>query len=358
LAASCVKQESQEVSIGAILPLTGVASDIGKDAEKGIQMATDEINAGLNGQKRLKVHFEDSQMNSTIALTAFKKMVEVDHIVAVITSGSGVVLSIAPEAERRRVVQINYAAVNPAIRFAGDYTFSLVNDSHIETEAMAKFTFNNLQVRELVILYANTSYGVGTKDAMTHNFESLGGKVVGSEAYNENIVDARPILSKIKPLRPHAIYLPGTIKDAATILRQAVEVGLKTQWLSYNAIEGPSLIQIAGNAAEGLIYTSSNLYDLPLKNNEGKRFFNEFNRKYGTTPSIYSAIAYDAVNLLMSCAEHTHGTGEEIKNELYKITDYKGASGIISFDSTGSVRMPVFIKIIKNGRFVVLSKNE
>ncbi|MBI4546435.1 MAG: penicillin-binding protein activator [Ignavibacteriae bacterium] len=353
---SCTKESPKEIKIGAILPLTGVAADIGRWAKEGIDLAVADIDsANLNSKIQVKIFYDDSKLDSREGVTAFKKQVDLNKIVAVITSGSGVVLSIGPEAERLHVVQINYSAVNPQIRLAGDYTFSLVNYSDIETEEMARFVLDSLGIRQIAILYASTSYGVGTRDAMIHNFEARGGRILGMEAYSENVVDVKPILTKLKILKPPAVYLPGTIKDAATILRQSVEVGFKTRWLSYNAIEGPNLIDIAGNAAEGLIYTSSNLYDLSLTRDEEKKFYAKYKQTYGAEPTIYAATAYDAVMLVAKATAQSQVTGQAIKDYLYKVKDYYGASGIISFDSTGSVRKPVFLKTVRNGQFVVFS---
>jgi len=354
---SCTKKSSKEVRLGAILPLTGVAADIGRWAKEGIDLAVREINGTeVNSKLRIQVFYENSKLDPREGLTSFQKVVDLHKVVAVITSGSGIVLSIAPEAERLHVVQMNYSAVDPQISRAGDYTFSLVNNSDIETEAMTRFVLDSLGFKEMAILYANTSYGVGTRDAMVHNFEAGGGKIIGTEAYAENVVDVKPVLIKLKSLRPPAVYLPGTIKDASTILKQSMEVGFKTQWLSYNAIEGPQIIEIAGNAAEGLIYTSSNLYDLRLTEAEVEKFYDKYKQTYNAEPTIYAATAYDAVMLIAEAAGRVEGTGEHVKDYLHKVKDYRGASGTISFDSTGSVRKPVFFKVVRNRRFLVYSR--
>lgn len=353
---SCVVNAPREIKIAAIIPLTGVAADIGIWAQKGIDLAIAELN---NPERKLKIEviYEDSKLDPREGITAFKKVVDLNKVIAVITSGSGVVLSIAPEAQRLHIIQLNYSAVNPQIKLVGDYTFSLVNDSNLETEEMAEFIIDSLGIMEIAILYANTSYGVGTKDVMVHNFVARGGKIIGIETYDENDVNMKPALTKLKAIKPRAIYLPGTIKDAATILKQSREIGFKTQWLSYNAIEGPALIEVAGKAADGLIYTSSNLYDLPYKDEREANFYQKYKRKYFTEPTIYSATAYDAVMLIAAGVATTEGSSEAVKEFLHKTVNYAGASGTISFDSTGSVKKPIFFKIIKNGNFSVYTKS-
>jgi branched-chain amino acid transport system substrate-binding protein len=41
-----------------------------------------------------------------------------------------------------------------------------------------------------------------------------------------------------------------------------------------------------------------------------------------------------------------------IKDQLYKIKDYPGASGKTSFDENGDALKEIIIKTIKNGQFV------
>ena len=69
-----------EIEIGAILMLTGMASNFGEDSQKGIELAVQEINAagGING-KQLKVVYEDDQGdNAAVAVTAFHRFLSED----------------------------------------------------------------------------------------------------------------------------------------------------------------------------------------------------------------------------------------------------------------------------------------
>lgn len=266
------------------------------------------------------------------------------------------VLGIAPVAESNKIPQLNHAAVSPKIRDAGDYTFTLVNDADIETDEMAKLVINKHGLKDLAVLYANTSYGVGTKDAVVRSFAKLGGRIVSTESFEENPTDFRAQLFKLMKAKPQATYFVANIKDSGRLLKQAQELGFKTQWVSYNAFESPEVINIAGQAAEGVIYTSSNLFDKSLTSEKEKSFHEKYLKKYVIAPNIYAATAYDAVHLIALAHENTNGSGEAMKNFLYKIKDYEGASGLINFDATGSARKPVFLKTVRNSKFDVLSE--
>ena len=347
----CSKEENKCLNIGIIVPLTGGAADFGMWAQNGVHIAVEELNEKRN--RKIRVFFEDSRMNTNEGLSAFKKLVSVNKVSAVITSGSGVVLGIAPVADADKILQLNHAAVSPKIRDAGDYTFTLVNDADIETDEMASLVINKLGLKNMAVLYANTSYGVGTKDAVVRSFTQLGGKIVATESFEEDSADFRSQLLKLRQARPQATYFVANIKDSGRLLKQAQELGFKTQWVSYNAFESPEVINIAGQAAEGVIYTSSNLFDTSLASERENSFYGKYLKKYDMAPNIYAATAYDAVYLIALAHENTDGSGEAMKNFLYRIKDYQGASGLINFDATGSARKPVFLKTVRDGKFVI-----
>ena len=41
-----------------------------------------------------------------------------------------------------------------------------------------------------------------------------------------------------------------------------------------------------------------------------------------------------------------------LRDELYKVENYSGLSGIISFDENGDVIKPTAIRTVKNGKFM------
>ena len=202
-------------------------------------------------------------------------------------------------------------------------------------------------------MYANTAYGAGTKDAMVRSFSVVGGKVLGTLAFPEGSTDLRVQILRLKEMNPPVVYFVANIKDSGRVLQQARELGFKTQWLTYNAFESPEVVKIAGSAADGVIYTSSNLFDLPNPGGKSEQFLESYTTKYGEPPNLYAATAYDAVHLFAIAFASSDGSKEAIQRYLASLKDYSGASGIITFDSDGSVRKPVFLKTVRGGKFVV-----
>ena len=58
---------------------------------------------------------------------------------------------------------------------------------------------------------------------------------------------------------------------------------------------------------------------------------------------LFSEFYYDIVYLLADAAKICGSDSTCIKNELYKVKDYQGASGIITMDSNGDLASAQFI---------------
>jgi branched-chain amino acid transport system substrate-binding protein len=116
--------------------------------------------------------------------------------------------------------------------------------------------------------------------------------------------------------------------------------------MATDTFDDPLVIATAGKASEGTIYV------VPADQATGA-FKAAFKAKYGKDPSIYNAMNYDSFNLLALAIQRGGNDGTAIKNELYKIRDYAGASGTITIDSNGdAINRPMMLKIVKDGKAV------
>jgi branched-chain amino acid transport system substrate-binding protein len=140
---------------------------------------------------------------------------------------------------------------------------------------------------------------------------------------------------KVKQSAPQAIYLAAYPTDGATILKQAKQLGLQNKFVGSIAIVGGrQFFDLANDAAEGMLVVSS-------APNHDTGFFRDYNNRYpGEAPAqiIYAARAYDAMMVtgkaLIDCGQPETAC---IRDKLFGIKNYLGASGTFSFDSNGDI---------------------
>jgi branched-chain amino acid transport system substrate-binding protein len=348
---------AQEIKIGAILPLTGDAGVYGTWAKQGIDLAVEEVNAegGTNG-KKIKVIYEDDQCQPEKAVSAINKLVKIDRVPIIIGAlCSSATLAISPIANNTKTVIISPGSSSPKISEAGDYVFRNWPSDSFEGRAMAEFAYNTLQARRIAVLYINNEYGLGVKDVFTKRFEELGGFIIAVESYEQGATDFRTQLAKVGTGNPDAIYLPGHTNEIGQILRQAKEMGIRSQFLSVVAFESPTTLQIAGDAAEGVFYTTP-AFDPESKDQLIQAFQQAYTKRYGKPAETFAATAYDALKIVVLAIKRGGYNSDGIKRELYNIQNYPGISGITTFDRNGDVIKPAMIKTVRNGKFEIYQK--
>jgi branched-chain amino acid transport system substrate-binding protein len=342
------------INIGVIAPLSGDAAAAGEMVKRGIDLAVDEINnsGGINGST-LNVIYEDSKGSPKDGVSAAQKLIKQDKVQVIIGGVfSSVALSISPIADKNKVVLLSPAASNPQLSTAGDYIFRVWPSDTFEGMKMAEIAYKNLNISEVGILHSSDDYGLGIKEVFINKYKKLGGNISIIENYHEGDTDFKTQITKIKSLMPRAIYLIGHYKEMSQILKQAKVLGIKSQFLSVSAFEVPEIIDLTGDAANGVIYLAPS-YNSNSSTPEIKQFTTNFNKKYGNAPGIVEAHSYDALRIIASSMKRIKQVnGESIKNKLYQIKKYQGVTGEISFDENGDVSKPLQVKTLEKNKFV------
>lgn len=342
----CAKKGQEEITIGVILPLTGDGAKYGEEAKNGIELALEELK-----EPKIKILYEDDQGTSSGAVSAFNKLTSSAKIPVIIgPMFSSTALAIAPLGEKNKVVILSPSASSPELTKAGDYFFRNWPSDVYEGGEMGRFAYNTLKLRRVAILSVNLDYGVGLTNVFKKVFESAEAKTLTVENYDQGATDFRTQLSKIKSLNPDGLYLPGYYAEIGLILRQARELGIKAQFLSGVGFDNPKILEIAGSAAEGVIFARP-YYDPESQDSRVKRFAERFTRKYKTPPGIYAAHAYDALDILAEAIKKGGYSADKIKAALYSIKDFSGVTGDTSFDENGDVAKPIQIMKVIDRKF-------
>ena len=353
LSFGCAKKEPGEIKIGAILPLTGDAALYGQNVKEGIDLAVEEVNrqGGVSG-KQLRVVYEDSQAEPRTGSSAFLKLVTVDKVPAVIGGvTSSVTLAMAPTAEKEKVVILSPAATAPKISEAGDFIFRNWPSDAYEGKVTADYAYGDLGIRKMAVLFVNNDYGKGLVEVMEHEFEDKGGQLVTGQSFEQKDTDFRTQLAKIKSSKAEALYIISYPEETINILRQIKEIRLRMRLLSTSAFQDREILAKAGMTAEGVIYPFP--VDPDPKDSTVASFQQNFERKYNKKPGIVCDTGFDAVKMIVRAVEIAGGfSGIDIKRGLYAIRDFHGASGIMSFDSSGDIEKIMRMKTVQNSEFV------
>ena len=356
----------QQVTLGALLPMTGDLQAYGQTSRNGIDLAAMEINkgGGVLGQD-LVIEVGDTQTKPQAGTDAAKKLVSIEGVSGIVGAlSSGVTIPVARSVTSKEgVPQISGASTSPVITDLedNDFMFRTVPSDAFQGKALAEVVAGD-GLETVSIIYVNNDYGEGLADSFTEAFEGQGGSVHASEAYEKGNASYRGELSKLAGGDAEALVLVGYPENGTTILRQALEGGHFDRFVFTDGMKAPEIIEAVGaDALEGSYGTAPQAAtDTPA----AKNFKSAYEAEYGELPpKPFIDTAYDATYVLALAAEAAGSNdpkavrdslrdvanppGQEIlPGEWAKARklladgediDYKGASGSVNFDDNGDV---------------------
>ncbi len=346
-----------EILVGEYGSLTGSEATFGVSTNKGIKLAFDEINntGGING-KKIKLITLDDQGKPEEAAQVVTRLITQDKVVAVIGEvASGRSLAAAPIAQQYKVPMISPSSTNPKVTQVGDYIFRVCFLDPFQGTVMARFAIENLKVKKLAVLRdVKSDYSVGLADFFVQKAKELGAEIVADVSYAAGDNNFKAQLTKIKTANPEAIFVPGYYTEVGLIAKQVKELGLNAVLLGGDGWDSSKLSEIGGTAVDGNYF--SNHYSSDDKATEVVDFVTKFKSKYsGETPDGLAALGYDAANILVKAMKQLKEVNpKNIRDELAKIKDFKGVTGMISInENRDAVKSAVVVKVEgKNNKFV------
>ena len=333
------EQADAPFRIGVMESLTGPGESYGAVANHAKLMAADEINSagGVNG-RTLELVVEDSGCTAKDAVSAYKKLTEVDGVKIILgTSCSGAMLGAAPLAEADGVVLFSGLASNADIAKAGDYIFrTQISDLQVGIDTGNLLWADG--IRSLATISEQTDYAQGIRASTVAQFEERGGSIAADERYPSDVADFRPQLTKLFAANPDALHLaPQSEFAAGTIVKQARELGYQGPIYAETVSVGTTALDIAGDAAAGM-KAFANVLDLDLP--KAKEVLDNFRDRYNyVTLPWHLGSAYDDVYIAAECLSRTNDDqdADGFRDCMYEIT-WSGAIGNdYSFDSDGEV---------------------
>lgn len=340
---SAVPEEKEVIKIGAILSLTGKADTLGEDMRNAINLALEKVNSN---KQIVELIYEDGMCDPQEAVTAYKalSLKGVKLMIGAVCSPS--TLAIAPLAEDDSVVLITPASSADSISQAGDFIFRNHVFSSQKAGKIADFANKNFHSVATLYDQTNDAYILGEQVFV----EEFQGSILARESFQNGDVDFRTQLTKIKSKNPEAVFILALMPQSALILKQLEELAIPSQIISEDALAtDEKFLDATENLSDGIIFSGS---DFSRETNP--EFWDLYTERFAKNPTIFAAQAYDSLIILSNIIKEKCKTGNPIcvKDELYKVRDYPGVSGLTTFDENGDALKPTVIKTIKNGQFV------
>lgn len=349
---ACNKAPTNEILVGAFLPMSGDLATYGQDAHAGVTMAVDEVNAtgGILG-KKIKLITEDEQSKPEEARTAALKLIQ-RHGVSVLIGdmASGSTLAAAPEIQRRKIPVVSPASTNPKVTEVGDYIFRTCFTDPFQGEAMGKFAVESLHLKKFAILKdVKSDYSMGLAQNFTATIKRLGGEIVAEEAYSSGDVEFRSQLTSIKSKTPEAIFIPGYYTEVGLVARQARSLGLSLPLLGGDGWDSPKTIEIGGSDINDSYFSTAFVAADP--DAAVQAFITRFEERYHHVPSGMAVMGYEAARLVMDAITRAGSTEPaKIRDALAATKDFVSVTGKMTVGPDRNMRKRLVIVKIADGK--------
>ena len=347
---SC-NEELKVYRIGAVIPLSGSLEAYGRYMKNGITLALDEVNAagGIKG-KKLDVLFEDDTSTEKMAVTKAEELIKTPQVPVIIGGAtSNLTLAMAPVCEKNKVVLLSPAASSPKLSGIGQYIFRNYPSDTKEGKVMAEYAVRRMKIRTISIVYIQNDYGQGLESIFKETFTGLGGVVSLEKPFPPNATDFVATVKELKATPTDGIYVIGYYTEIAAFLQEIQKQKVTTKILSVEGVAQPMILEIASEAAEGLIYPQPP-YNPDSDDPAIQKFVAAYRAKFPTKPDLDAAFSYDALKIVAKAIEGCANYPQDLRARIAD-TNYKGITGDISFDAKGDVDITPRIFQIKDGKF-------
>lgn len=347
------------IQIGIYQPMTGTDSEAAEQEIKGIELAH-EMYPTVNG-KIVELVYADNGSDLDAAETAIKELIVKEPKAILGSYGSVYSLVAGEHIKDARIPAIAATNTNPLVTRNNAYYFRVCYVDSNQGDILAKYLLSQKKETTAgVLLPKGDDAALAMATAFTDRMKAETGNenaIVVYEEYKPGAKDFSKQLQIVKDSGVKSVILPGEMSDAANIIKQAKSMGLSTVFLGDTDWSSNDFYKQAGTAATKDNIAFVNFFDAKETiNEESEKFLKAYREKYGadTVPQDGVALGYDAYLIALNAIDKADDDADanDVRKVLAGQTQLQGASGMITFSSTGDPIKTAYISTWENGKVV------
>ena len=243
----------QTLYLPNVVELSGAGAVSGTNWRDGIILAVEEINAkgGLLGRK-IELENLDTQSDAGISRTQVQKVLDKNPYVVLgpVFSGSVLVdLALTAQAEVPEIMGGEAAAITQK---GSKYIFRTSFGQQSSIPKVANYMRDGLKAKNVAVVWVNNDFGKGGRDTFVKEMAKNDIKVVADISTESGQADFSADVVKVKAANADAIYVYTNEEESARFLKEARKQVIKTPLIGETTLLGQKVIELAGDAANGV----------------------------------------------------------------------------------------------------------
>ena len=363
-------QAQETLKIGGVGPLSGGGTAWGLAAQRGMEIAIEEINAagGVKAEGKtfkLQLVMYDDQYTGAGGKAAAERLVNQDKVKFIIGPvGSPPALGVISVTNPAKVIALTNGYAPQILKndTKDPYNFRIYPTNIEFGPPLIKWLKENApEVKKVGMLAPNDAVGQSVAGALAEDYRKQGFEV-SLELFERGIKEFTPMILRMMAQKVDAFEFDGNSPgDAGLMLKQIRQAGFKGKVIQIGGPGSDEIIEIAGAAAEGFLSYGVFDWETPA----GKKLRPIYEQKYGKgIINQFMPAFYHTVFLLVDAIKRADSTDtDKVRDALDAMNGFDaGVYGPVKWagkDSYGVNRQLMFtyyLAEVKDGKLVTKAK--
>jgi len=294
--------QSEPIKLIDVAELSGGGATVGTNFKNGADLAAAEINAkgGILGHKIEITHY-DNQSNPGVSRAQMQKALDEDPYAVLGPGYSGLVKVTAPLVQEAGIAQIMGGEAAELTQAGIPTLFRTSFGQQSSMPKVAKYIAETVKARTVAVVWVNNDFGKGGRDMISKALTERGVKVVADISTEAGQADFAADVVKVKNASPDAVFIYLNEEESARILKELRRQAVNVPLLGETTLLGQKVIELAGDAANGVKGHVGLTTDAPVPAIQA--FRKKFSDKYNYVPDHNGIKGYLAVYMVKAGTE-------------------------------------------------------
>lgn len=342
------------VTVGLSAGFSGQVAFYGQGAQKGIELAIQELNSAGGVQYRLVT--ADDECTAQGGVSAYRQLLAQERVDVLLGSTcSSSTLAGMPILKSSKIPGMTFSSTNPTVTEqsgvgGNEYSWRMNIDDSLMAETITGL-IESQGSRRLALLAPNSDFGRGAYSVYSKALPATGIELATAEYFALNSGDVRSQLTKIGASGADSVLVFGNPPDCVAMVRQMNELKLNLKIFSRAGCATDEALTALGEQAPLLNGVTEAIYWWPTE--EQKDFLTAFEAKHGTAPDYNAGLGYHAMRVVAQAVEKGGTDAAGIQSGLKQV-DWNSPLGPIKFDDHNQAHPNLFLGTVRDAKVVYL----
>ena len=348
----------QSVKIANVVELSGTGTTAGTNFKNGVELAVKEINAagGILGRK-VVLENADTQSNPAIAKALTTKAIDNEVYVVMGPVFSGSINVSMAETRRAEVPNFTGGEAANITQQGNPYVYRTSFSQATGMPKIANYIATGMKAKSVAVVFVNNDFGKGGRDAIVKELGARGIKVAADISTDAGQVDFSSAVLRAKQANADALFAYLNEEESARLLRELRKQGYDKPIVGETTIMGQKVIELAGDAANGVKGHVGLTIDAP--NALIRQFAEKYEKEFRSKSDHNGIKGYTGMYVVKAVTEKMgkfdrKGFAQAIRNACFSAKQHPGLLMDLCFDDKGDIDRESFLVEVKGGKQVVV----